>query len=316
LGLLDRLAAGDLSALARLATYVENSEPLGVAAIDRLYAQTGRAYVVGLTGPPGAGKSSLLDRLIDAWRARGRRVAVIAVDPSSPLSGGATLGDRIRIRERPEDPGVFVRSMASRGRYGGLAPATAGMIHLMDAAGFDIVLVETVGVGQEEVDIAGLAHVTALLQIPGGGDGVQMLKAGLLEVADLYVVNKADLPGADMLSRELAAVATLSLSHAGADHKPPVLKVSALTGDGIDALVDTLDALRPAGEADSARRRVIAQAEIGALIQDHLRRQLADAQAHPELLRLIDDAAARRQTPRAAAIGALHALGFGPGPLD
>ncbi len=316
MGLLDRLAAGDLSALARLATYVENSEPLGVAAIDRLYAQTGRAYVVGLTGPPGAGKSSLLDRLIDAWRARGRRVAVIAVDPSSPLSGGATLGDRIRIRERPEDPGVFVRSMASRGRYGGLAPATAGMIHLMDAAGFDIVLVETVGVGQEEVDIAGLAHVTALLQIPGGGDGVQMLKAGLLEVADLYVVNKADLPGADMLSRELAAVATLSLSHAGADHKPPVLKVSALTGDGIDALVDTLDALRPAGEADSARRRVIAQAEIGALIQDHLRRQLADAQAHPELLRLIDDAAARRQTPRAAAIGALHALGFGPGPLD
>lgn len=313
MGLLDRLAAGDLTALARLATYVENGDPLGIAAIDRLYPTTGVAHVVGFTGPPGAGKSTLLDRLIDAWRARGQRVAVIAVDPSSPLSGGATLGDRIRIRERPQDPGVFVRSMASRGRRGGLAPATAGMIHLMDAAGFDYVLVETVGVGQEEIDIAGLVHTTALLQIPGGGDGVQMLKAGLLEVADLYVVNKADLPGADLLARELAAVATLSLGHDHLLHAPPVLKVSAQTGDGVEALVDAIVAARPSGDAAVARRRNIASAEIGALLAAHVQQRLERASDHPELQRLIDDAAERRVAPRLAAEGALRAIGLAAG---
>src|SRR4051794_4771045 len=202
MGLLDRFAQGDVSALARLATYVENGDPLGIDAIGRIYPLTGNAVVVGITGPPGAGKSTLIDGMIENWRASGHRVGVIAVDPTSPVSGGATLGDRIRIRERPDDPGVFVRSMASRGRRGGLAPATAGMIHLLDATGFDRILVETVGVGQEDVDIASLAHLTILLQVPGAGDGVQALKAGLLEIADLYVVNKADLPGAELLTRE------------------------------------------------------------------------------------------------------------------
>jgi LAO/AO transport system kinase len=308
MGLLDRLAAGDLRALARLATYVENGDPLGIEAIERLYRSTGRAHVVGITGPPGAGKSSLLDRLLDAWRADGRRVAIIAVDPTSPISGGATLGDRIRIRERPDDDGVFVRSMASRGRRGGLAPTTAAMIHLMDAAGFDLVLVETVGVGQEEVDIAGMVHTVALLQIPGGGDGVQMLKAGLLEVADLYVVNKADLPGADLLARELAAVATLSLRAEGAVHRPPVLKVSATTGEGIDELVLAIDDARPTGDAAEAKARVIAQAEIGALVWDRLRDQLAHASANPDLQRLIHETAARATTPRQAAEGVLGGL--------
>ena len=238
---------------------------------------------------------------------------MIAVDPSSPLSGGATLGDRIRIRERPEDPGVFVRSMASRGRRGGLAPATAGMIHLMDAASFDYVLVETVGVGQEEIDIAGLVHTTALLQIPGGGDGVQMLKAGLLEVADLYVVNKADLPGADLLARDLAAVATLSLSHDHLLPAPPVLKVSAQTGVGVEELVDAIVAVRPTGEAAAERRRVIARSEIAALLADHVQSRLARASDHPELQRLILAAAERRVAPRVAADGALRAIGVGIG---
>ncbi len=173
MGLLDRLAAGDIGALARLATYIENGDPVGVEAIERLYSRTGKALIIGVTGPPGAGKSSLLDRLVDGWRARGQRVGVIAVDPTSPVSGGATLGDRIRIRERIDDRDVFVRSMASRGRHGGLAPATAGIVHLLDAAGFDRILVETVGVGQEEIDVASISHVTLLLQTPGGGDGVQ-----------------------------------------------------------------------------------------------------------------------------------------------
>src|SRR6478609_2848855 len=222
MGLLDRLAQGDISALARLASYIENGDPLGNDAINQLYPATGNALVVGITGPPGAGKSTLIDGMIETWRTLEHRVGVIAIDPTSPVSGGATLGDRIRIRERTDDPEVFVRSMASRGRRGGLAPATAGMVHLLDAAGFDRILVETVGVGQEEVDVASLAHLTILLQVPGAGDGVQALKAGLLEIADLYAVNKADLPGAEMLVRELNSIAMLGLD-TGSNAQSPLV---------------------------------------------------------------------------------------------
>lgn len=301
MGLLDRLAAGDIGALARLATYIENGDPIGVEAIERLYSQTGEALVVGVTGPPGAGKSSLLDRLVDGWRARGKRVGVLAVDPTSPVSGGATLGDRIRIRERTDDRDVFVRSMASRGRHGGLAPATAGMVHLLDAAGFDRILVETVGVGQEEIDIASLAHVTLLLQTPGGGDGVQALKAGLLEVADLYVVNKADLPGAELLVRELNAIAMLGLDTGSSSKQVRVFKVSAATGDGVERLIDEVDrlgadALSPASTV--ARR--MARAEITAVVTERIRSTIANRSCDERIDELVDAVAERRMTPRTA----------------
>lgn len=311
MGLLDRLAAGDISALARLATYVENADPLGIEAIERLYPQTGRALIIGITGPPGAGKSTLIDALINEWRSRDLRVGVIAVDPTSPLSGGATLGDRIRIRERADDPGVFMRSMASRGRKGGLAPATASMIHLLDAAGFDRVLVETVGVGQEEIDISSLTHLTVLLQIPGSGDGVQALKAGILEMADIFVVNKADLPGAELLARELSGIAALTsaLQPAG-DAGAKVLRVSATKEQGIGPLVDEIERVGARVFADPTRHAErIARAELSALITDEIRNRIRERTAtNPEIDRAVADLAERRTTPRRAAETVLGSL--------
>lgn len=309
MGLLDRLNDGDISALARLATYVEDDHPLGIEAIERLYPRTGTALVVGITGPPGAGKSSLIDRLIDEWRGRARRVAVIAVDPTSPISGGATLGDRIRIRERLNDSNVFVRSMATRGRRGGLAPSTASMIHLLDAAGFDRILVETVGVGQEEVDVTRFVHLTMLLQIPGSGDGVQALKAGLLEMADLYVVNKADLPGADVLARELSQIAALSMSMDAHERKGGrVYKVSAAEGSGIPELVDAIERIGPERKSETPR---LAQAEMSAIISELIRQRIAEQSNGSISSKLVNDVAERRISPRKAAALALESFSAG-----
>lgn len=310
MGLLDRLNNGDVSALARLATYVEDDHPLGIEAIERLFPQTGKALIVGITGPPGAGKSSLIDRLIDEWRSRCHRVGVIAVDPTSPISGGATLGDRIRIRERLNDPNVFVRSMATRGHRGGLAPATASMIHLFDAAGFDRILVETVGVGQEEVDITRFVHLTMLLQIPGSGDGVQALKAGLLEMADLYVVNKADLPGADILARELSQIAALSSSLEPRDRDGRrVYKVSAAEGTGVGELVDAIERLGANRNADSER---LASAEMSSIITEIIRRRIAGQSGGSISSQIIADVAGRRISPRKAAYLVLESLSTEP----
>jgi LAO/AO transport system kinase len=308
MGLLDRVAAGDRSALARLATYVENQEALGIEAIERLYPATGNALVIGLTGPPGAGKSTLINGLIDTWRSRKISVAVIAVDPTSPISGGATLGDRIRMTERPGDPGVFVRSMASRGRRSGLAPATAAMIHLMDAAGFERILVETVGVGQEEVEITHFAHVTVLLQIPGSGDGVQALKAGVLELADIYVVNKADLPGADLLARELSGIAALTsdLDPRGAQ-AVPVIRVSATGNTGINQLVDEIERRVERTGAHASRQR-IARAELTAIVTDSIRRKIHETTSRADIDELVHSVADRRRSPRAAANLMVEAL--------
>jgi LAO/AO transport system kinase len=303
-GLVDRLLAGDQRALARLATLVEAGDPVGADALVRLYPRTGGAHVVGLTGPPGAGKSTLVNALIGAIRAGGRRVGVVAIDPSSPLSGGAVLGDRIRMMERHADDGVFVRSMASRGRLGGLAAATAGVVHLLDAAGFPVVLVETVGAGQDAVDVAALARTTVVVQVPGLGDGVQAIKSGLLEVGDLLVVNKADRPGAD----ELAALLRDNLRTA--DSAPdrwsvPVLKTVATTGDGVAPLLAQIDAhaahlRRTPGWEE--RRRAAATAEVLTHVRLALERRLALAATEtPELHRTIEDVAARRLAPAAAA---------------
>lgn len=231
----ERIMQGDLRALARAATMVENGTQQGRALLTELSAHTGRALIVGITGSPGAGKSTLVDQLIHEARQDNQTVAVLAVDPSSPYTGGAILGDRIRLERHYSDPGVFIRSVASRGALGGVAAATADLITLCDAAGRDVIFVETVGVGQSETEIARLAQIVVVVLVPSMGDDVQALKAGLLETADLFVINKSDLPGADQLQRDLEQMQSLAN---GA--KPPILRTVARDGTGVRALLDAL----------------------------------------------------------------------------
>jgi LAO/AO transport system kinase len=237
-------------ALARLITLIENETPAGLEALDALAKHAGTAHIVGITGPSGSGKSSLVNRLAPILAARQPRetpnkVAIIAVDPSSPFSGGALLGDRVRMASLAADPGIFMRSMATRGALGGLARATYGAVEALDAAGFAWILIETVGAGQSEVEIARLAHTTLVLEAPGLGDDVQAAKAGILEIADILAVNKADQPGAEAAERALRAM--LEIGHELRPPDPnawqvPVLRVSALEGEGVDALADALQA--------------------------------------------------------------------------
>jgi LAO/AO transport system kinase len=241
---------GDLRALARAATLMEDQDQSAATLLAALRAHAGRALILGITGAPGAGKSTLCDRMISLLRAEGKTVGVIAVDPSSPLTGGAILGDRIRMQQHHADPGVFIRSMATRGIAGGIARATADLATLLDAAGRDVVIIETVGIGQSEVEISRLAQVTILVMVPGSGDDVQAMKAGVLEVADIFVINKADLPGTDKIEQEL---------HSVADDRP-VLRTVASEGQGI---AEVLQAAR------SCKRAVHMPPEIGASL-DHL----------------------------------------------
>ncbi len=227
-----RLRQGEQRALARAISLAERGGPAARALLDALSPATGRAWVIGVTGPPGAGKSTLVSALVAHWRAAGRRVAVLAIDPSSPLSGGALLGDRIRMQAHGGDAGVFIRSMADRGRLGGIARATGDAVALCDAAGYDIVLVETVGAGQGDVLIGGVVHTTIVVQAPGMGDDVQALKAGILEIGDVLVVTKADRPGADSTLRELRAMLALAPATAGS-WPPLVIACAALDGLGV-----------------------------------------------------------------------------------
>jgi LAO/AO transport system kinase len=286
-GLVRRALAGEQLAVARLISLVEDAGPGLREVAAALAPHTGRAHVVGLTGPPGVGKSTTTSALVGALRARGRTVGVLAVDPSSPFSGGALLGDRVRMAEHTTDPGVFIRSMATRGHLGGLSWATPQALRVLDAAGCDVVLVETVGVGQSEVEVVGLADTTVVLLAPGAGDGVQAAKAGILEIGDVFVVNKADRDGAGRTARELRQV--LGTGGRDGDRVPPVISTVATDGTGVPELVAALDAHRDhldAGGGRERRRLARAGAEIEAIALAAVRVRIADlrgAEGLPEL---------------------------------
>lgn len=304
---------GDRRALARLLTAVENRTPVAEAALRRLYPQAGRAHLVGITGPPGAGKSTLVAALIGELRSRGRSVAVIAVDPSSPITGGALLGDRVRMQAYAGDRDVFIRSMASRGHAGGLASSSGAAAAVLDACGFDLILVETVGTGQAEVEVAAAADTTVVLEAPEMGDEVQAIKAGLLEVADLVVVNKGDRPGAQRTAAQLRAMLVATASPkvgAGATggrprpKRPEVLVTTAATGDGVPELLDALDRHRTrdrdvAGSADARVAR--AEAQVWAILSDRLRAELRDSTGGNETEAILGRVARHELDPYAAA---------------
>lgn len=256
--LADRVSSGDPQAVARAISIVECEVPASAALIRQLYAQTGRARVVGLTGPPGVGKSTLVDRLTQLWRRDQLKVAVLAVDPTSPFTGGAILGDRIRMQNHTSDAGVFVRSMATRGHLGGLAPSTHDAVMVLDAAGFDVVAIETVGVGQGEVDVSRAADLSIVITVPGAGDDVQAIKAGVMEIADVFVVNKSDRDGVDLAVAEIEAMLSLR-SPDTSSLRPPVLKTCAATGDGVDellvAIATVADSLPNRDQRDRNRAR-------------------------------------------------------------
>ncbi|HTX91792.1 MAG TPA: methylmalonyl Co-A mutase-associated GTPase MeaB [Anaerolineales bacterium] len=310
----ESILAGDTRSLARLLTQVENGLPEGRRSLDELFPHTGRAHLIGVTGGTGTGKSSLVDRLALHYRrppsGEPRRVAVVAVDPSSPFTGGAVLGDRVRMGDLAGDPGVFIRSMASRGSLGGLAQATAAVVQVFDAAGFDPILIETVGAGQAEVEIARLAHTTLVVEAPGLGDEVQAIKAGILEIADLLVVNKADLPGADKTTRALKGM--LGLAHpagrkASPAWIPPVLRTVALDGTGVDELAESIDRhaahLRASGEWERRERlRLEAELEtrLTAALSERLRARVGEGHYREALERM-----ARREVSPAEAVESL-----------
>ena len=300
--LVERVAAGDRHALARAITLVEADTATGREVLARLYPHTGRAHTVGITGSAGAGKSTLVGALAREERRRGRTVGIVAVDPSSPFSHGAILGDRIRMQDLTADGGVFMRSMASRGNLGGLAETASGVVDVMDAAGYDVVIVETVGAGQDEVEVASATQTTVLVATPAGGDDVQSMKAGLMEIAQIMVVNKADLAGADTAIMQMRGLLALAPPRAWVT---PVLKATARTADGIPELVDAIDRhhehLRSSSHADE-ERRTLAEAQIISLARSALYREvIASADAESVLTSLITEVAARRRDPRSAA---------------
>jgi LAO/AO transport system kinase len=296
ISLVDRMLAGDRLALARLITRVENRLP-GVAEIMRaVQPHLGRAHVLGITGPPGAGKSTLVDRLTTRLRAEGERVGIIAVDPSSPFTGGAVLGDRIRMQTHTLDPDVFIRSMATRGSLGGLAAATGDIIKLMDAAGFPWILIETVGVGQTELDIIKQADTTVVTLVPESGDSVQAMKAGLMEVADIFVVNKADRDGAHALMAELRFSVHLhyssSVSPKDIDWEIPVLAAQATNDVGLAELLAEVKRHRSVLEQTGARekrRRARRRADLRTLlVEEFAGRVMTSVEADPELVATMD----------------------------
>jgi LAO/AO transport system kinase len=285
-----KILAGDLRALARAATAIENRTPASEALLKELFPHTGRVTLIGITGAPGAGKSTLTDRLVHELRHEGQTVGVIAVDPTSPYSGGAILGDRIRMLSHHADSEVFIRSMATRGHLGGLAAATTDLALLLDAAGKNVVLIETVGVGQDEVEIAKLADVAVVVLVPGMGDDVQAIKAGIMEIADVFVVNKSDQPGADRLEREILALQSLSTRPDG--WTPPIVRTVATEGVGS---AETLAAVRSFLARAGGERRAVDHWSLR--LREMLRERLAGQFANIDFRAAAEQVAARQCDP-------------------
>ncbi len=306
------LAARDTLALARVISWAENRDPRIGEVLRRVYPDTGRAHRVGVTGPPGGGKSTLIARLALVLKAHGERVAVVAVDPTSPFSGGALLGDRFRMTELSEDPEIFIRSMATRGSLGGLAAATEEALDLLDAAGFTWILVETVGVGQIELDIANATDTVAVVLVPESGDAIQAMKAGLMEIGDLFVVNKADRDGAERLSVDLESM--LDLRPGRDDWRPRVLKTVAMRGEGTAEVAEAMETHRRqvagTGILEERRRRTLKHRLLGEARQALLRR--VERENEEGLERLLDRVMRREITPHDAARELVDLLGRGP----
>jgi LAO/AO transport system kinase len=300
--LTEKLLAGDKRALARAISLVENDDPEGWALVREVYPQTGKAAVVGFTGPPGVGKSTLIGALTAQYRKLDRQVAVLSIDPSSPFTKGALLGDRIRLTEHFLDAGVFIRSMANRGALGGLSEACLQAALLMDASGKDVVLLETVGVGQAEVDIIDHADTVVLALMPGSGDSIQALKAGVMEIPDVIVVNKSDHPLTDTMIREIRGVLSLGPQHGW---RVPIVKTEASRGEGIEELAQAIEAHREHIESEGTlaeRRRRNLMNEVLALAAGRLRRRLEESLHDDESVReLLDEVVARRLDPSSAA---------------
>ncbi len=304
--LAERVLAGDPRAIARAISLVEDESPEAAVLVREVFARTGHAYLVGITGPPGAGKSTLVDHLAAAYRrpAAGpaQSVGVIAVDPTSPYSGGAVLGDRLRMQSHAGDEGVFSRSMATRGQLGGLARAPADAAIVLDAAGKDVVIIETVGVGQDEVDIDRTADVSIVMLVPGTGDEVQALKAGIMEIADIFVVNKADREGADRLVSAIES--NLSLETFGPQQwRPPILKTVATTGEGVGELVEAIATFRARSEAANAvRRRERSESRLRELLSQRVMSRLEQsAWGQGAVATMVDRVASRDLDPYSAA---------------
>jgi len=314
--LVTRLLEGDRRALARAITLIENEDPAAAGIAAAVYPHTGKSRTLGVTGPPGAGKSTIVDALAHLYRRDGRRVAVVAVDPTSPFSGGAILGDRIRMRRGAADPDIFIRSLATRGHLGGLSWHTGSVVRLLDAAGFDVILIETVGAGQAEVEIMRYAATTIVVMVPGLGDEVQAIKAGILEIADVLAVNKADRDGADSLVRELEMMLRLGRD-AGGDGParsggwvPSIVKTVAVSDEGMENLFDAAERhyrhLSSSGALEEWRRREL-EAEIRGLVRDLAGRQaLAWAETAGTWDETFSRVATRSVDPRTAAAGLVH----------
>jgi len=297
--LLNNFLKGDTRALARVITRVENRSADSLNILRQLFPHTGGSDIIGVTGSPGSGKSSLVDRLAVAYRRHGKRIGIVAVDPSSPFTGGAILGDRIRMQSLGVDPGIYIRSMASRGHLGGLARTTADVVTVLDAAGRNPILVETVGVGQDEIEIVKLADVSVVVLVPGMGDDIQALKAGIMEIGDIFVINKCDRAGVEKMERSI--VAMLSLAHRSDGWRPPVVKTIATQGEGIDELVENIGRCRQFFENSALRaekKRAAARQRLLMLLQE----RLMDTAVHEifpngELNHVVDQIAERRQDP-------------------
>jgi LAO/AO transport system kinase len=299
--LIDRITAGDVRAVARAISKVEDGVQDAAALMKQVFARTGRSIVIGITGAPGAGKSSLVDKLALLYRKRGERVGIIAVDPSSPFSGGAILGDRIRMQTLGLDKGVFIRSMATRGNLGGLARATVDAVSILDAAGYTRIIVETVGVGQDEVEIVKAANVSVVVLVPGMGDDVQAIKAGIMEIGDIFVINKADREGVFATEKELEAL--LSLAPRGDAWHPPIVKTIATESQGIEELATAIASFKES-QLDSGvqdRQKSIARWRILELLREQLLARALDQAGTSEALnQLVDEVASRRRDPYSA----------------